>query len=157
VTTSVLAIDPGLTTGLAWAKFDRAHFYDTLPEVTTEMPREFDATCGKIETTIRKVLPDLIVLEKFTITAATAKKSTAGSSVAIELIGVVKYIVNQYGIKLEIQSPVDAMNFISDEKLRRLGLYKPGLDHARDATRHLLLAAVRHQLLDPALLLRKIS
>lgn len=37
------------------------------------------------------------------------------------------------------QSPSDALTAITDDKLRRWGLYAPGADHVRDATRHALL------------------
>jgi hypothetical protein len=150
VPTSVLAIDPGVTTGLAFAKFNQLQFYNAVPSVTAEMI-DVEGMYRTLE--MRMATVNLVVIEKFTITAATAKKSTAGSNTAIELIGIVKYIARKSKVRVDFQSPSDAMNFITDDKLKRLGLYTKGPDHARDATRHLLLAAVRHQLIDPTLLL----
>ena len=86
---------------------------------------------------------DVIVIEKFTISAATARKTRAGSNTAIEIIGSARWIAHARGVPFVEQTPADAMSFMTDEKLRRLGLYTPGPDHARDAMRHLLLYLLR--------------
>lgn len=118
------------------------------------MPKGFDEACAQIEEELTGwKTPDLILLEKFTITVQTARKSTAGSKLDIELCGVVKYLAWKYGIAIREQQPAEAMNFVTDEKLKRLGLYTPGPDHARDATRHLILGAVKVNAFDPRLLL----
>lgn len=39
------------------------------------------------------------------------------------------------------QSPSDAKNVVSDLRLRRWGVYEPGMEHARDAQRHGILFA----------------
>lgn len=153
----ILAVDPGGTTGVAYANFEDPN---KLPTLKTWMPRGFGDACELLTSLLHfgfgPVKPhhvDLIALEKFTITAQTAKKSTAGSKLDIELCGVVKYLAWQYSFELVEQSPGEAMNFVKDEKLRWLGWYTSGPDHARDATRHLLLAAVTHKQLNPRLLL----
>lgn len=154
----ILAVDPGGTTGIAHAVFSE---YGKLPhEIKTEMPVGFVAACMRLEDLMDnepyswdQPLFDLVVAEKFTITAATAKKSTTGSKTDIELCGVVKYLAGRYDIVHEEQSPSEAMNFIDDKKLKRLGYWTPGPDHARDATRHLLLAAVKHHVIDARLFL----
>lgn len=149
----ILAIDPGGTTGIAVGTFDdsgrppldfSAHMYEV-----------FGPACMALDGFLPRFGsgPDLVVLERFTLTQETAKKSTAGSKTTIEISGVVRYLCWLYDYKLEEQSPADAKNFIDDRKLKILNVWTPGPDHARDATRHLFLAAVRHKVLDPKFLL----
>jgi hypothetical protein len=45
---------------------------------------------------------------------------------------------------LYLQSPGQAKAFSTDEKLRKLGWWVKGQDHARDALRHLLVWLVTH-------------
>lgn len=144
----ILAIDPGGTTGLAWYNFHGYDFYDTRPG--TAMPRGFGPAAVQIDMLIAQFDPDLIVVEKFTINASTIQKSREGSNLAIELVGVTRFLAKQSGKPLEEQSPADAKNFVTDEKLRRIGWYVAGPDHARDALRHVLLASVRHGVVNPA-------
>lgn len=143
----ILTIDPGHTTGIAFKDFA------TSEAPVTYMPIGLIAAYGHFFSLIANEGPDLIVCEKFTITAGTAKKSRGGSNEAIELIGVARYAAWNHGVNFEEQMPSDAKNFCSDVKLRRLSWYVPGPDHARDALRHLVLAGVRHGVLDPATLI----
>lgn len=150
----ILAIDPGLSTGIAYANFENGQ----LPTPITEMPRGWDEAAKIFRDFLdwefgKYRQPDLIVIERFTINSATAQKSRAGSNLAIELIGAAKYLAWLYDIPVEEQAPADAKNFADDKKLRRIKWHRPGPDHQNDALRHLLLAAVRHQQLDLAQLL----
>lgn len=140
----IITIDPGVTTGVAFHDFDLG----LIEQPLTWMPRGFEDAAELFDRVMVVEKPDLVVTEKFTINAATTRKSTSGSYEAIQLIGVARYLAHLYEIPHEEQKPVDAMNFCTDEKLRRLGWYKRGLDHQRDAMRHLILAAVRHQAID---------
>lgn len=133
----IIAIDPGVTTGLAT--------YDTETE-------EFRAT----EETDWLNVADLVatgeihhvVCESFQLTTSTTKKSTAGSIATIELTGVIRWLAHKRGIELVFQSAVDK-EFTSAEKLRRLGWWTVGSDHARSATKHLVLHLVKTGCLDP--------
>lgn len=150
----ILAIDPGPHTGIAFKSFVKTRNDAPLGKPTVEVPEGFNECAEAIRLNIIACEPDLIVIERFQITAKTAQKTTTGSNVAIELIGVTRYLAEcVYGIPLEEQQPVDAMQFATDAKLKRIDWYLPGPDHGRDATRHLLLAAVRRNLFDAALLL----
>jgi len=86
---------------------------------------------------------DALVVEQFTISVGTAKKTRAGSNTAIEIIGALRWIAHARGIPFVVQTPADAMSFMTDAKLKRLGWYTPGADHARDAARHLALYLLR--------------
>ena len=143
----ILTIDPGHTTGMAFHDFTSSDKPETL------MPVGLGNAYNEFFSFIANNALDLVVCEKFTITSATSKKSRGGSNEAIELIGVARYMAWDHSVSFEEQSPADAKNFCSDEKLRRLGWYVSGLDHARDALRHLVLAGVRHKVLDPSTLI----
>ena len=142
---NVLAVDPGGTTGLAtW-----------IGGVHRAWAEPFEAA----QVVAHRYLADrgdeklgLVVFESFTITAQTLRKTRDGAK-AIEFIGVARYLTRCFGVEFETQSPADAKSFASDSKLKALGWRCPGPgDHAKDASRLLLLALVRRQLLDPALL-----
>ena len=70
---------------------------------------------------------------------------------ALETIGALRYICQREGIPFELQAPADAKRFSTNDKLQLLSWRNPTPGgHADDAARHLLLAAVRHGLIDPA-------
>jgi hypothetical protein len=55
-----------------------------------------------------------------------------------QLIGATRYNAYRSGISCHMQMAVVAKRFVTDAKLEQWGLYSPGLNHARDAQRHLL-------------------
>lgn len=117
---------------------------------SANMPRE------EAELHMRDVImhADVVVLEKLTISMATIKK-TREVQVAIEMAGVVKHYARLYDKPVTEQQPSQAMNLVTDEKLRRMGWYVPGPDHQRDARRHLVVYLLDHRLIDPRTLLPK--
>lgn len=137
--TSVLAVDPGGTTGFclwrgtedwkAWAE----------PE-----PRLAAAT---IHTRLAARDIDVLIMENFYITKFTAQKSQDGK-VSIELIGVGWYLAPLYDVAFVLQPPSDAKHFATDAKLKAMGMWTKGVDHPRDATRHALLYVARNNLID---------
>ena len=106
----------------------------------TEKAHEALAILGRHEF---KSAVDAVVVEEFRITASTGHKTRGGSMAAIEIIGALRWICHARGIPLVLQTPADAKRFMTDEKLRRLGWYRSGKDHARDAARHLALYLLR--------------
>lgn len=81
--------------------------------------------------------PDVVIVERLSISERTIR--TAGEVMeAIEQLGVVRYWASKHGIKMVLSNPSDAMKFATDAKLRRGGMWVPGKEHARDASRHLL-------------------
>ena len=90
---------------------------------------------------------DVLICEDFFITQHTAKKSQDGK-VSIELIGVSRFLSTCYRIPFVIQPPSDAKHFADDRKLKAMGMWTKGLDHPRDATRHMLLYLAKNGLID---------
>ena len=134
----IMAIDPGPSTGLALWDTDGAPYATTLQRAEAE-----DFIVERLDRDRPTV--DVVVIEKFIISQATAKKSRDGA-VSIELIGLTRYLTRVAEVPLVEQPPSDAKMFSTDEKLKRIGWYVPGPDHARDALRHLLVHAAEHGL-----------
>lgn len=127
----ITAIDPGKTTGVAMWEEDGTGFYqyDNWLQVPSSM-------------WVRHA--DILIVEKFTITPSTAKKSPQYD--ALYLIGALLY---KYLDKVRFQKPSEAKSFSTDPKLKRVGFWTPGQGHANDAARHLLLYLVKNRVIDP--------
>jgi hypothetical protein len=91
---------------------------------------------------------DVLGYETFTISANTAKLTRGGSNDALDIIGGLKWLAYKHGIPIVSQSPSDAKSFMTDEKLRKLGQWTRGSDHARDATRHLARYLIFERIID---------
>lgn len=129
----VLAVDPGGNTGLAewWDDGTWRAWAEPAHEAMRTVHRQLTVTEGVNHL-------DALIFESFIITAATAKKSQDGL-VSIEFIGVGRYLAAVYGVPFVTQTPSEAKTFVTDEKLKAMDMWTRGVDHPRDATRHLML------------------
>lgn len=128
----VLAVDPGGTTG--WAICDEDH----LDLVATGQERDQFAFCRMADRHAEGLFAapvDVIVCESYTVTPRTIKLTREYS--ALEIIGTLRYIAGMHGKRFKLQPPASAKNFMTNDRLRSLGWWRPGEDHARDALRHL--------------------
>ena len=127
---NVLAVDPGPHVGLAWIN-DEGDFFavEYTPESAYEMLPNWIAWA------------DVIVCEEFVIKGDRAREA----NVTIEMIGVVKYLCKLQDAKLVMQLPGEGIGFSTSEKLKRVGWWqRGGSDHARAASKHLLLYCVKN-------------
>ncbi len=127
----LLSVDPGLTTGWMTLDEDRfaQHGQDDFP---TFVQRAYSLTYS---------YPACIIVERYTITAETLKKSRQHT--ALEVIGYLKGIAGLRYIPVLFQSPSDAKRLATDERLKEIGWWTPGADHANDAARHMFLYKVQ--------------
>lgn len=132
----IMTIDPGPSTGLSLWDSDSGDgpFATILPRVEAE-----DFVAERIPAV------DVVIIEIFVISQGTIKKSRAGAE-SIEMIGMTRYLCRINDTPLLESRPADVMRFATDEKLKRIGWYVPGPDHARDALRHLLTFAAERGL-----------
>jgi hypothetical protein len=146
VITDIIAIDPGLASGVAHVTISPVGF-------TIVSTDELDplGTGQWLERALR-VVPDLdttaVILERFTITQKTAQNSQAPWS--LEVIGQSRWIVWQHipGRELILQAPADSMAAFTNDRLRSFGLWhRGGHGHAVEALRHVALFAHRQKLL----------
>lgn len=137
----ILAVDPGGNTGLAHIFPDEDESFKAwiLPHGDDQ-----DWLANNVQ------WYDLVVCESFNITQQTLLKSQAGSKLALYTIGVVGFLCRTNGVPLKMQEPAVARSFDEDwSKLKTLGWYTPGPDHARSAARHLLVAALEYGVVEP--------
>lgn len=126
----VLALDTGYQTGMALWR-DGEHTAWDMPE-DAAMNWCYEAiTSGNFR--------GAVVVERLTITAQTAKKGDQVLS-SVEQVGFLRHLCYQYGLEFtNRQTPGEAKSFANDGKLRAMGWWTVGTDHARDASRHLML------------------
>lgn len=136
----VLAFDPGGTTG--WASMV---FYQGAGVGGGD---HFEWGCGQfgpfkqhrdLFQFLKLQEPDVVIYERFD------KRANLGAEfMSIEYIGVIKLHCQRvfqpdiYGQRVFEQSSSQAKGFWTDDKLKKLDLWKPGMKHAMDARRHLL-------------------
>lgn len=136
----LIAVDPGGTVGYATYPLIGGRF-ETLAVAAGQAPvNDFlDWARDSISS------DSLVVCERFTITANTAKLTAGGAHDTLDCIGVLKHLCRWAGARFELQASGQAKNFVTDSQLKTLGLWVPSQDHARDATRHLILGLVRYE------------
>ena len=98
--------------------------------------------------------PTTIVVEKYTITMQTLKKSRQYE--ALYCIGGLLSLALLFdNVEVVLQSPGEAKALVTDDRLRTLGWYDAvkGKEHARDALRHLVRWLVQTKRMNPQVLL----
>ncbi len=151
---TVIAIDPGKTTGLA------VFYYDGTASPVLHSAGEYDVWKFVEELHAAIVFARQqhgttdIVCERFIINAQTVRNSQAPYS--IEQIGILKYVMYTLGIDPEsiiFQSPADAKKMFPNSALKTLKYWTVGSDgHDKDAIRHALIRLVKTGWVPKALL-----
>lgn len=146
----ILAIDPGLASGVALLHVPEQGDPELLGSWELTPEETEDAVVKMIETYRDHDLR--VVVERYTITPETAKKSQQGWS--LEQIGSIKFICRTNGLAAPVlQTPANAKSFAPNPRLKALGLWhKGGHGHALDAIRHAVLYAVNNGYRDKKLL-----
>ena len=153
---AILAIDPGLTSGICFITWSGLEGEDPVIELSVEASEE------EYVSHIRDYLEKWetyeafdVACERFTINAQTVRNSQAPYS--LEQIGILKQVCRDFGYPVEnikFQAPVDAKNMFPNKALKVLGLWHVGgAGHALDSIRHGVLLMVRkHKWIPRALL-----
>jgi len=136
----ILAVDPGMATGLAW--WD-GNFNCAESSPAMQAAEDVWLMC-------RRGVVDEIAMEDFRLGGGRAK-TQEGTKATLELIGAIKFIAAYNGVPVFMQWPWDAKDFSTNDKLRAAGFVTPSKpDHMRSAARHLLLRLVRNGTIDGA-------
>jgi hypothetical protein len=134
----VMAVDPGLLSGVAYAEFG---LVPPVPEVWELDPRE---TVRAVEERLSG--PGLAVVACESFVPRPGVRSWQPD--ALEIIGGLKYVCWRHNTPLVLQSPANAKSFSTVAKLKKLDWRHPTPGgHAEDALRHLLLIAVQGNLI----------
>lgn len=131
----LLAIDPGLMTGLSFLDITDPDN----PEVMWTLEAEVEDFYNAIDEVISHYAENLVVvIENFIITVETAKKAQAPWS--LRGYGAVQFLCMKHGVKLNHYSPSEAKNFSTNEKLKKAEFWHVGgAGHANDSLRHAML------------------
>jgi hypothetical protein len=143
VTTDIIAIDPGLVSGVAHVQIDDAGAFSVISTAELD-PFETGAWLQDRLASVADMDLAVVAVERFTITPKTATNSAAPWS--LEVIGQTRWIFAQAapGRALVMQSPADAKTIFPNARLKELGLWhRGGKGHALDALRHAALVAHR--------------
>ena len=136
----MLGVDPGKTTG--WASYDTQAL--AIAGAAQAPGNEFldlvipwvDACKGRDDVRI--------VAERFVITGGTVEMGRTEENWSIEQIGLLRHHARWAGLPFELQGAGDVKKFAPNERLRAIGWYVRGREHANDALRHVLLNVARH-------------
>jgi hypothetical protein len=136
-----IGVDPGKIVGIA--------IYDPgLDDKPLGGQMPYDQFGLWLESWLVSGVVGLVAVERFTITRSTALKSS-DAHWAMELIGVTKFLCGKYSVQLREQQATTAKNFSTDVRLKEVGWWLPGKDHARDAVRHVILALEEERCIHP--------
>lgn len=146
----VLALDPGGTTG--WASYD-AEIMPSLDGSTQEII-DHRLTVGQIGPDDHHsdlyALLERAHIHDFTVVCESFefRQNRQRDNINLmsrEYIGVVKLFQAERSVPVVFQTAGLAKGFVSDQKLKVMKWYTPGMQHARDATRHLVYYLVNKQ------------
>lgn len=128
----VISIDPGETTGYALAKKDHDKLY-----LAYDQARMNHSDFWAFLRETNKHGPVHTVCEDFEF--RQGKQKTGLSLYPVELIGVLRlWCNNEQWYPLWMQKAAQGKGYYDDNKLKSMRIYQKGLDHGRDAARHLL-------------------
>lgn len=146
-TMRVIALDPGGTTG--WATY--TEYTDREPEWACAHigPEEHHVDLYEF-LEIQHCRNTTVVCESFEFRQNRQRDNI--NLMSREYIGIVKLFGKQRNVPVVFQTAGLAKGFVTDEKLKKMGLWAPGHKHAMDARRHLVYYMVnklrRHDLVE---------
>ena len=133
-TLSLLAIDPGHTTGIALLSGLTLTFVDQIP--LSQVPANITALLSTPSP------PNLAILEGYRIYAHKASQHIGSDVPTLQLIGVIKHLLataSPTAIPVFEQSASQGKAFVTNERLREWGYWQGHTQkHAHDAIRHAL-------------------
>lgn len=118
----IIALDPGITTGIA-----------TLIGTDIIITKQLGPSHAGSYEFLQKASPKEVVYESFIY-----QRRNKVELYPVEVIGVIKLYGEIYDIPLFVQSASQAKGFITDDKIKKMGLWVRGQKHGMDALRHLL-------------------
>lgn len=128
---TVIWLDPGITTGYALASIEDTQIY---------LSYEQDVwSCKDLFNFLKRHDPDYLGIEDFEYRPGKAKPNIV--LYPVELIGVATLWAQWYKVGADRffrQKAAIGKAHWSDRLLKEQGLYIPGVEHGRDAARHLL-------------------
>lgn len=131
---TIVSLDPGGTTGICIGELsvDQLELHVSQQQFTMHGMYDFlEKKVGNCENLCH------VIYETFQY----RKLSRGGLDLTpVKLIGVIELVRDRFEplVTFTEQSPATGKAFYSDDRLKQMGLYKPGTPHGRDAERHLM-------------------
>lgn len=126
----IIAVDPGASSGIArccqgeFTSVIISDPMDAVEDVVNSLP-----------------FADLVVVENF-----IPRPKVTWQPDALHIIGALRFACHMTDTPMELVQPAQK-KLAPDDRLRRLGWYKPGAGHDNDAARHLLVAMMKRRLI----------
>jgi len=117
----IVAFDPGVTTGVAYQRGN-----DVFVDQYAGSHKTFYAMLKSLE-------PSTLIVERFNY-----QRRDKVELYPVEVIGILRLYAEQYDAMMIEQTPAQAKNFMTDDKLKKMGLWRAGMPHGHDAARHLM-------------------
>ena len=152
---SILALDPGETTGLCLyvPNSDGTVTPDdfTLRQIRSNEPHTVAPVAMTIEHWLEEHNPSVLIWEAYRVYANKTKQHTWSSLYTPRLIGALELVARRYDYSVWQQTAQEGKAFVTDEKLKMSGLYDftGNHRHARDGMRHALHYAMFSKKLTP--------
>lgn len=125
----LLVLDPGHTTG--WALFLNGRLAAQGQALTEAKGWQ------EIDDLFEYAFPTMVLYENYRVYAHKLERHSNSEVYTLRLVGVIEYLSEvKYKVPFYNQMAHQAKGFVSDDKLKAWGMYKPGMKHARDAVRH---------------------
>lgn len=140
---TILALDPGETTGWACARILGGAFNGIDFESGQELTRNMEEVASFLFFFLgapgsNAVVPDIVICEDYRVYSWKSDQHKWANLHTPKMVGAVQVLCHLYGIGEPVmQMAIEAKDFCTDEKLMQWGLLKKGERHARDAIRHL--------------------
>lgn len=130
----LLALDPGETTGVC--VIDVAADSVKVIDVSQVKTWPIENAVYAFTNLYDKYTPDFMVHELYRVYDWKSDEHKWSSVNTVQVIGALKCISLQRQVGWHDQSAQIAKNFCTDDFLRKVNFYHPGLKHGRDAVRH---------------------
>jgi hypothetical protein len=127
---TTLTLDPGKTTGYCISVLDESVAYIAYDQA--------EWSISDLDTILYALWPGHIICESFEY----RNRARAGLDLTpVRLIGIVELFAakdKERTNRVKFQTAAQGKGYFTDKKIKDLGLYKPALEHGRDALRHFL-------------------
>lgn len=130
---NILAIDPGITTGYAWG------WYNEDQKMVNYYPHQTVDAVDDLWRKLRNLKPRYIIIEDFEFRSGAARRGGL-ELFSVQLIGVANLyaLIADHDCAIFVQKAAVGKGYYTDTLLKKHDLYKRGIPHAMDASRHLL-------------------
>lgn len=126
----IIAIDPGVTTGFCYAELD-----EDLGKVEYD-PFQWKDEVNDLWERLYEFKPDVIICEDFEHRRGNYQGGL--NLFPVQLIGVTRLFSLNEGVPIFLQKAAQGKSYYTDPILKQLNLYRRGIPHGMDASRHLL-------------------